>query len=120
MEKRSLGRWGEEAAAEYLRQKGFDIISRNYSCRFGEIDIIAQTGSFVVFVEVKLRKNDDIAKAREWVTHRKQERIITTASMWLSENLTDLQPRFDVIEIYAPLGDKTEQPEIIHLEDAFQ
>jgi len=120
MDKKSLGSWGEEAAAEYLRRKGFDIVSKNYSCRFGEIDVIARNDKFVVFVEVKLRKNGDFAKARESVTRRKQERIIATASLWLSKNLTALQPRFDVIEIYAPMGDKTERPEIIHLEDAFQ
>ncbi len=120
MDKKSLGSWGEETAAEYLRQKGFDIVSKNYSCRFGEIDLIARNDSFVVFAEVKLRKNGDFARAREFVTRRKQERIITTASLWLSANHTDLQPRFDVIEVYAPMGSKTERPEIIHLEDAFQ
>lgn len=120
MDKKSLGSWGEQFAAEYLERKGFDIAVRNYSCRFGEIDLIAQNESFVVFAEVKLRKDGDFAKAREFVTRRKQEKIIATASKWLSENTCDLQPRFDVIEIYAPLGDKTERPEIIHLEDAFQ
>jgi putative endonuclease len=73
-----------------------------------------------VFVEVKLRKSADFARAREYVDRRKQDRIRITASMYLSQNPTQLQPRFDVIEIYAPEGTATVRPEIRHMEDAFQ
>lgn len=112
------GEWGEHKAANYLRLKGYRILERNYSCRMGEIDIIASKGKFIVFVEVKLRKNADFAEAREFVTRSKQSRIITTAQIWLSQNETELQPRFDVIEIYAPEG-IARRVHIEHIEDAF-
>ena len=84
------------------------------------MDIIAQKGRYIVFVEVKLRKNDDFGAAAEFVTAAKQRRVIFAARRWLAENPTDLQPRFDVIEVYAPEGLTTKKPEINHLEDAYQ
>lgn len=114
------GAWGEALAAEYLQKKRYKVIATNYRSRFGEIDLIAVNRKYLVFVEVKLRKSDQFASAREFVDRRKQERIKTTAAMYLSEFPTELQPRFDVIEIYAPEGTATQNPEICHLEDAFQ
>ena len=116
----TLGKWGEGIAAEYLRKKRYQIIAANYHTRFGEIDLIAANKKTVVFVEVKLRKNDDFARAMEHVDHRKQDKIRVTASMYLSQNPTSLQPRFDVVEIYAPQGTSTLRPQINHMEDAFQ
>ena len=115
-----LGAWGEKLAAAYLRKKHYRILTTGYSCRFGEIDIIAIHDKYLVFVEVKLRKSDKFAQALEFVDYRKQARILTTASMYLAENPTVLQPRFDVIEVYAPEGLETKCPPINHLEDAFQ
>lgn len=121
MKKSNLsGAWGEAIAAEYLRQKRYTIVSSGYRCRFGEIDLIAKNKRFLVFAEVKLRKNADFACAREFVDHNKQDRLRTTASIYLAQYPTDLQPRFDVIEIYAPEGINTINPKINHLEDAFQ
>lgn len=114
------GAWGEALAAEYLRGKRYQILAAGYRCRFGEIDLIARNRKFLVFVEVKLRKSADFAKAMEYVDRRKQDRLRTTAALYLSENPTNLQPRFDVIEIYAPAGTNTPRPEIHHMEDAFQ
>lgn len=115
-----VGSWGEAVAAEYLKRKHYKLVAANYSCRFGEIDLIMKHGSYLVFVEVKLRKSARFARALEHVDHYKQNRIRTTAELYLSENPTDLQPRFDVIEVYAPEGIETTRPEIYHLEDAFQ
>ena len=114
------GAWGEALAAEYLRKKRYELVAAVYRSRFGEIDLIFRNRKFLVFVEVKTRKSDDFARAMEYVDHRKQDRIRTTAQVYLSEHPTMLQPRFDVIEIYAPDGMDTPNPEIIHLEDAFQ
>ena len=119
MNRKELGSWGEELAASFLRRKGYRILERNYSCRFGEIDLIASKGGYVCFVEVKLRKNADFAQAREFVTYAKQRRILTSASLWLAAHESDLQPRFDVIEIYAPEGESTRRAQIQHLEHAF-
>lgn len=113
------GAWGEALAAEYLRRKHYRIVACGYHCRFGEIDLIASNKRYLAIVEVKLRKNAEFARAREFVDRKKQDRIRTTAQMYLSEHPTDLQPRFDVIEIYAPEGIHTRKPEIYHLEDAF-
>ena len=115
-----LGGWGEALAAEYLRKKRYEIVASGYRCRFGEIDLIVKNKKFLVFVEVKLRKSDRFASAMEYEDRRKQDRIRMTATMYLSPNETGLQPRFDVIEIYAPQGMDTKKPEINHLEDAFQ
>lgn len=114
------GAWGEALAAEYLRRKHYKIVARGYHSRFGEIDLIAQNRKYLVFVEVKLRKSARFAEAREYVDIRKQDRLRMTASVYLSDRPTDLQPRFDVIEIYAPEGTQTSEPVINHMEDAFQ
>lgn len=115
-----LGPWGEEKAAGFLRRKGYALVASNYRCKFGEIDLVVKNRRYLVFVEVKLRKNAEFAQAREFVDYRKQQRLRTTASMYLSRYPTSLQPRFDVIEIYAPQGTETKKLIINHLEDAFE
>ena len=115
-----LGAWGEERAAEYLRRKGYALVAANYRCRFGEIDLIVRDRRFLVFVEVKLRKDAAFAQAREFVDFRKQQRLRATASMYLARYPSQLQPRFDVIEVYAPQGMETKKPAIYHWEDAFE
>ncbi|MBE6958194.1 MAG: YraN family protein [Ruminococcaceae bacterium] len=114
------GAWGEALAAEYLRKKRYKLVAAGYRSRFGEIDLIVENKQYLVFVEVKLRKSGDFAAPREYVNRAKQDKIRVTASMYLSQNPTKLQPRFDVIEIFAPDGAMTKNPEITHLEDAFQ
>ena len=114
------GAWGEALAAEYLRKKRYKVIASGYRSRFGEIDLIAYNRKYLLFVEVKLRKSDRFAQAREFVDFYKQNRLRTTAEIYLSQNPTDLQPRFDVIEIYAPEGTQTIDPQIFHLEGAFE
>ena len=114
------GAWGEALAAEYLRKKHYKVVAVGYYSRFGEIDLIVQDRKYLVFVEVKLRKSGDFARAMEYVDRNKQDKIRITASMYLSQNPTKLQPRFDIIEIYAPAGTQTLNPQIRHMEDAFQ
>ena len=99
MDVRSLGAFGEERAARYLRWHGYRILERNFRCRMGEIDIIARKGKILAFVEVKLRRDDRFAEAREFVTAAKQRRILAAAQLYLSAHPDeDLQPRFDVLE----------------------
>ena len=114
------GAWGEEQAAGFLRSKGYRIVDRGWRCRFGEIDLIAENDTFLAIGEVKLRKSSRFAAALEYVDHKKQEKLRKTALLYLSSHETALQPRFDVIEIYAPQGTDTANPVINHLEDAFQ
>ena len=115
-----VGAWGESLAAKFLRKKKFKILAMNYRCKFGEIDLVVQNRKYLVFVEVKLRKSDAFANAYEFVDSHKQDRLRATAQLYLSENPTKLQPRFDVIEIYAPDGIETNKPEIHHIEEAFE
>ena len=114
------GAWGEALALEFLRKKRYTPVAAGYSCKFGEIDLIVKDRKHLVFVEVKLRKNPGFARAAEYVDRRKQDRLRVTASLYLSQHPTGLQPRFDVIEVYAPDGVNTKKPEIYHMEDAFQ
>ena len=114
-----VGSWGESLAGEYLRKKRYKLVAMNYRCRYGEVDLIVANKQYLVFVEVKLRKSDRFAAALEHVDLHKQQRLRTTAEFFLSEHQTALQPRFDVIEIYAPEGTMTKKPCIHHVEDAF-
>lgn len=116
---RLLGRWGEDRAAEYLRDAGYRIFAANWKCRFGELDLVAGDGTCLCFVEVKLRKSAAYGSAAEFVDRRKRDRLRATAELWLMRHPTDLQPRFDVVEIYAPQGTDTKNPEIFHLKNAF-
>lgn len=118
-ERRLLGRWGEAAAAEHLRKKGYQLVAAGWQCRYGEIDLIVQNRCYLVFVEVKLRKSAAFAAAREFVDARKQEKLRISAEFYLAQYPTALQPRFDVVEVYAPQGVQTPRPEIFHWENAF-
>ena len=75
-----VGAWGESLAAEYLQKKRYKVIASQYRCRFGEIDLIACDKKHIVFVEVKLRKSDQFARAAEFVDYHKQNRLRTTAA----------------------------------------
>ena len=118
-ESRLLGRWGEALAADWLRKQGYLILEAGWRCRFGEIDLIAADKGFLCFVEVKLRKSAAYGGAGEFVDRRKQEKLRTTAQLYLAQNPTQLQPRFDVMEIYAPQGVQTARPGIHHIPNAF-
>ena len=91
-----------------------------FRSRFGEIDIIAADRHYVVFVEVKLRASDRFVRAGAYVTTAKQARIRTAASLWLAEHETQLQPRFDVIEIYGDADTPHRQRRINQIENAFE
>ena len=114
-----VGAWGELIASQYLKKNKYHLIASGFRCRFGEIDLIVSDKKFLVFVEVKLRKNNNFAEAKEFVGFHKQQKLRATASYYLAQNPTDLQPRFDVIEIYAPEGTETRKPVINHIKDAF-
>lgn len=118
-DKALLGRWGESETARWMTRRGYRLIDRNWRCRFGEIDLISTYGKYICFTEVKLRKNDRFAQAREFVDERKQEKLRASASLYLATHPTNLQPRFDVAEVYAPEGTQTRSPRVCYLENAF-
>ena len=116
-----LGRWGEKQAAGYLHQKGYRLLAAGYRCRMGEIDLIAQKGRELAFVEVKLRRNANFAEPREQVISAKQRRILLAARHFLAQHpeYGEHYCRFDVAEVYAPDGLQTAKPEIRYYEHAF-
>ena len=118
-ESRLLGRWGESLAAEYLREKGHQVVAANWRCRFGELDLVTRSGGYLCFVEVKLRTSDAYGRAGEFVDWRKQGKLRAAAQLYLQQRPTQLQPRFDVVEVYAPQGRDTARPRIFHWENAF-
>ena len=116
---RLSGHFGEAVAAEYLRRHGYEIVGMNYQTRMGEIDIIARNRKYLCFVEVKLRKNADHGTAAEFVTRSKQHKLILAAESYWQLHPDSRQPRFDVMEVYAPDGIDGSVT-VHHIEDAFQ
>lgn len=111
------GKLWEIEAANFLRKKHYKLIEANYSCRFGEIDLIVKNRKYICFVEVKQRNSNSIAEPKEFVDYSKQQRIITTAKLYLSTHSTKLQPRFDVVEV---ITEDNSIKSIKHLENAFE
>jgi putative endonuclease len=114
---RSLGRRGEELAAEYLVREGFRILARNVHLRHAELDVVALERGTLVFVEVRLRSGSRFGSGAESVDARKRRRIVAAAQELLARG--DLpraaRVRFDVISIDA----SREPPELVHFRDAF-
>lgn len=99
------GTKGEEMVHRLLLKRGYRILERNYRSKLGEIDIIAMDKEVLVFVEVKSRSNNLYGEPGDFVDKRKQQRIMMTAELFMKQhNLTDLQPRFDVAEVYWERG----------------
>lgn len=112
----ALGRQGEEIAAAYLQQLGYEILARNYRCRYGELDIICKKNSLIVFVEVKTRRSDLFGSPEEAITKTKIEHIKKTALHYMAEKKTKYrETRFDVVTIMM----KSDRPDINHIEAAF-
>lgn len=114
-----LGQWGEEVAAQYLCQRGHQLLATRFRCREGEIDLVTINEPYLCFVEVKLRSSRAFAEAREFVTPSKQRKIRLAALRYLQQYPSTLQPRFDVVEVYAPQGEQTKYLEIHLWENAF-
>lgn len=106
---------GESLAIEYLTDKGYVILETNYRNRIGEVDIIAYDKDVLVFVEVKTRLGNNYGYAFESVDSRKQKKIANTSLMYLQKSrMSDVQVRYDVIEVY-PM----EEEKVNHFENAF-
>ena len=104
MQRQSLGKWGEERAVAELERRGYAILARRYRTRHGEIDIVADDGGTIVFVEVKARETGECGSAAEAVTVRKQRRLASMAVDYLARNhVTDKPCRFDVVAIDGPI-----------------
>jgi putative endonuclease len=114
---KTLGSEGEDLAIQYLRRKGYRIISRNYKNHIGEIDIIAQDGETVVFIEVKTRANDSFGFPFESVHRRKRQKLRNLALLYLKKAGEEIPVRFDVLSITCT---ENGDMEIDHIQDAFE
>lgn len=117
MDNRLLGAFGEQTAARYLREKGYNIISANFKARPGEIDIVASKGGFICFVEVKTRQVGGMLPPSAAVGLDKQRNIKDTAAVYLSRYRYELTRRFDIIEVTV---DGSTLVSVNHIENAFQ
>lgn len=99
------GACGEDVACSFLKKKKYKIIERNFRCPFGEIDIIAKDGIDMVFVEVKTRASEKYGTPAQAVTYYKKQNIVKTAQFYLMKNPTEMNIRFDIIEVYGKFAD---------------
>lgn len=110
-----LGKAGENAAADYLEEKGYTILDRNWRKNRLELDIIATKGDIIAFVEVKTRKNTDFREPHEAVDWKKIRHIVVAADAYIKLHSIDLKIRFDIIDVVGDVG----QFQITQIEDAF-
>ncbi len=109
----TVGRWGEQAAADYLSAKGYEIIARNVRTPYGEIDLIAQKDETVIFVEVKARTSKSLGPPEIAVTPRKQEHMLACAEHYAQQNEID-HWQIDVIAV----EEVNRRTEVVHFENA--
>ena len=114
-----LGAKGEKRAAKFLKRKGYKIIQRNYSCKLGEIDIIARQNNTTIFAEVKTRQTEEFGAPQYSINAAKRNHISKVALCYIKEKrLMGQSCRFDVIAVTFPSGSR--KPKIEHIENAFQ
>ena len=113
------GDWGEALVEKYLSERGCRIVEREWRCRFGEIDLIAEQDGTLLFVEVKLRSNLRYGMPRESVTAKKQEKLRSAALLYLSMHGLDAPTRFDVAEVYTDVHHSARSTRIEYIENAF-
>lgn len=114
-EPRKTGLIGEIRAAQYLRRKGYNIWAANYRTNVGEIDLIADNGRFLCFIEVKTRHQGGYFPPSVAVDYKKEENVRSAAASFMSAAKVKMPMRFDIIEVI--LGEDTYS--VRHLENAF-
>lgn len=117
--RRDVGVWGEAIAAKHLTQLGYALRERNWRYGHGELDIIAQRGDTIVFVEVRTRRSDAYGRPQETISARKRSKLIATAQAYLdAHGLEDVQWQIDVIAI--ELDKRNAASRIEHIECAIE
>jgi len=115
--RRLFGQEGEATAERYLREKGYRILAKNLRTSLGELDLVAEDGQVLVFVEVKARRTEEFGGAVHAVHRRKQEKLIQLASQYLARHhLSKRTCRFDVIVLQ---GAEASLPQVEHIQNAF-
>jgi putative endonuclease len=113
--KMQTGADGEDAAADYLITKGYEILVRNYRYQRAEVDLIVQKGNWLVFVEVKTRSNNDFGFPEEFVDKEKEENVFLAAAEYMYKINWEGNVRYDIVAVLGTGFDR----EVVHFEDAF-
>ena len=116
MDTQLLGRYGEILASRYLREKGYLILSAHYSCRLGEIDLVAEDKKHICFVEVKTRSENMKYAPADAVDVSKRQKIVASSQLYLKDYEMNRQPRYDIVEVYI---ENDEPVKINHIVNAF-
>lgn len=116
MDKKTLGKKGEKAVAKYLKKNKYDLIFTNYSIPKGEVDIIAEKGKYIAFVEVKTRTEGQMLEPSLSVDRKKRQRIFYAASHYMGKFKIKKQPRYDIAEV---IVDNKGKMNINYIENAF-
>jgi putative endonuclease len=111
-----IGKWGEDAVAAYLAERGYQIVARNARTPYGEIDLIAKQADITIFVEVKTRTSNKMGLPEDSVNPRKQAHMLACAEHYAMENAID-HWQIDVVSVEGKIGLK---PRITHFENAIQ
>jgi len=109
------GNMGEDLAADFLRKKGFEILARNFRYKQGEIDLIVRKTNWLIFVEVKTRSSYAFGYPEEFVDYKKARLILETAEHYIYKTNWEGNVRYDIVSVKL----SRDNPEIVHLEDAF-
>lgn len=110
------GAAAEDLALRYLEVQGLTLVTRNFRCRLGELDLIMRDGEHLVFVEVRSRRQTCYGTPAESVTRTKQQKLLRTAALYLQRQHLELPCRFDIVAVLQPGG----EPKIEWIRDAFQ
>lgn len=118
-DRQTVGQQAEQLACQFLQQRGWNLLRRNYFCRRGELDLIMTKDKWLIFVEVRWRRSPRYGSALESVTASKQQKLITTAEHFLQNHpaVKTQTMRFDVISVGPGAN---HQSEIVWIQDAFQ
>ena len=114
--KQILGSWGEEAAAGYLTQHGYEVVGRNIRTPYGEIDLVARQGDDLIFIEVKTRSSRSFGPPEMAVTSSKRRHMLDSASHFIQEH-----PEYETnwrIDVAAVFKNQSGQVDIIYFENA--
>jgi putative endonuclease len=111
--RKRTGSLGERIAREHLKKSGYRIIETNFRCREGEIDIIAQEGGYLVFVEVRTKRSADFGTPEESLTSAKREKLVELANIYLQRHQIEASLwRIDVVAVELGAGDKVSRVEL--------
>ncbi len=118
MESKLLGDYGEIIASRYLRKHGYLIVTANYTCRLGEIDLIVEDKKYLCFVEVKTRSENMRYTPADAVDFSKRSKIISSSQLFMKSYNVKRQPRYDIIEVYFENGEPTKLNHIVNAFDS--